>query len=75
MNASPSPHREVVLDLLDPPRITLPKQPRIGASSARQTEPLSLEQELTATRSLRERCERLLGELGCPVDHQTGSGA
>lgn len=59
--------QEIVLDLPAPPRIKLPR--------AVQTEPLSLEAELQATRSLRERCERLLGELGCPVDHQTGSGA
>lgn len=58
MNASS--HREVVLDLPPVPRIKLPRAPA--------QEPLSLEQELTATRSLRERCERLLGELGCPVE-------
>lgn len=72
ISPSPSSHREVVLDLPDPPRITMPQTARIGASSARQTEPLSLEQELQATRSLRERCERLLGELGCPVG-ETGT--
>lgn len=65
---SPAHHQEVVLDLPAPPRIKLGRAPA-------QTEPLSLEAELQATRSLRERCERLLGELGCPVDHQTGSGA
>lgn len=67
MNLSPSSHRELVLDLGDPPRINLPPGPRIEAARARQTEPLSLEQELAQTRALRLRCEALLGELGCPV--------
>lgn len=68
MNLSPSSHRELVLDLLDPPQIDLRIQPRIGASSARHAEPLSLEAELAQTRALRLRCEALLGELGCPVE-------
>jgi len=64
-----------LVDLLDPPRIDLRIQVKNSASSARQTEPPSLEQELQATRSLRERCERLLGELGCAVEPQTGRSA
>lgn len=68
MNASPSPHREVVLDLPDPPRIDLRIQHKNGASSARHAEPLSLEAELAQTRALRLRCEALLGELGCQVE-------
>jgi len=62
-----SSHREVVLDLPDPPRIDLRIQPKNGAPRARQTEPLSLDAELAQTRALRLRCEALLGELGCPV--------
>lgn len=70
---SPSSHREVDFDLLDPPRINLPKTARIEAARARQIArqneaPLSLEAELQATRVLRQRCEALLVELGCPVE-------
>lgn len=72
MNIAPSSHREIV-DLPDPPRITLPKTARIEAARARQEQPLSLEGELAATRALRERCEALLVELGCPVEVSSDS--
>jgi len=75
ISPSPSSHRELVLDLPDPPRITLPLELKNGAPRARQTEPLSLEAELAQTRALRLRCEALLGELGCAVEPQTGRSA